>query len=255
MNKIKVVKQHDLKDCGVCSLACIILYYGGYVSIEKLRLDTHTGVHGTNALNLIEASKNYGFISLGVKVVDLLNEEIKLPAIAHVTTKVGLDHFVVLYKISKNKVYLMDPAKGKVSMPVLEFMGLWNNVLLQFYPKQKIIFMKKENSLFNMFLRILVKEKRLFEVIFLVSLFLTILYRGIKIALNSPNEFSKYLSFGIIFQILFQSLMNLMVVVGLIPVTGVTLPFLSYGGSSLLITLFSMGILLNISRNQVKKEI
>jgi len=102
----------------------------------------------------------------------------------------------------------------------------------------------------------IISEEFGFLGIFIVSsLFLTILYRGIKIALNSPNEFSKYLSFGIIFQILFQTLMNLMVVVGLIPVTGVTLPFLSYGGSSLLITLFSMGILLNISRNQVKKEI
>ena len=48
------------------------------------------------------------------------------------------------------------------------------------------------------------------------------------------------------FQISFQTLLNLMVVVGLIPVTGVTLPFLSYGGSSLVITLISMGIILNI---------
>ena len=53
-----------------------------------------------------------------------------------------------------------------------------------------------------------------------------------------------------IFQILIQAVMNLMVVIGLIPVTGVTLPFLSYGGSSLLITLVSIGILLNISRYQ-----
>ena len=53
-----------------------------------------------------------------------------------------------------------------------------------------------------------------------------------------------------VFQILIQAVMNLMVVIGLIPVTGVTLPFLSYGGSSLLITLVSIGILLNISRFQ-----
>ena len=52
------------------------------------------------------------------------------------------------------------------------------------------------------------------------------------------------------FQLAFQTLMNLMVVIGMIPVTGVTLPFLSYGGSSLLITLCSIGILLNISRYQ-----
>lgn len=86
-------------------------------------------------------------------------------------------------------------------------------------------------------------------VIIVAGLFLTILYRGIKIALNAKDEFSKYLAFGMIFQMMIQAIMNLMVVIGLIPVTGVTLPFLSYGGSSLLITLVSIGILLNISRN------
>lgn len=81
-----------------------------------------------------------------------------------------------------------------------------------------------------------------------VGLFGIILWRSIKISLNTKDLFSKYLSFGMIFQIIFQALMNLMVVIGMIPVTGVTLPFLSYGGSSLLITMISMGILLNISR-------
>lgn len=82
-----------------------------------------------------------------------------------------------------------------------------------------------------------------------VGLFSIILYRGIKIALNAKDSFSKYLAFGMIFQIIFQTLMNLMVVIGMIPVTGVTLPFISYGGSSLLISMVSMGILLNISRS------
>lgn len=82
------------------------------------------------------------------------------------------------------------------------------------------------------------------------SLFIIIIYFGIKIALNCQNLFGKYLAFGITFQLGFQALLNLMVVVGLIPVTGVTLPFLSYGGSSLLITLTGMGIILNISRHQ-----
>lgn len=81
-------------------------------------------------------------------------------------------------------------------------------------------------------------------------LFAVVLIRGVKIALNAKDSFSKYLAFGMTFQIIFQAIMNLMVVVGLIPVTGVTLPFLSYGGSSLLITLVSVGILLNISCNQ-----
>ncbi len=82
-----------------------------------------------------------------------------------------------------------------------------------------------------------------------VGLFLIFLIRGIKIALNTKDSFSKYLAFGMTFQIVFQAIMNLMVVVGLIPVTGVTLPFLSYGGSSLLISMISVGILLNISKS------
>lgn len=85
-------------------------------------------------------------------------------------------------------------------------------------------------------------------IILVAVFFLTIIFTGFKIARNSNDLFGKYLAFGIIFQIAFQTVLNLMVVVGLIPVTGVTLPFLSYGGSSLLITLCEIGIVLNISR-------
>lgn len=87
-------------------------------------------------------------------------------------------------------------------------------------------------------------------VVIVVSLFLIMIVRGFRIARNTNDKFSKYLAFGITFELAFQAILNLMVVVGLIPVTGVTLPFLSYGGSSLLITLCGMGIVLNISRFQ-----
>jgi cell division protein FtsW len=97
----------------------------------------------------------------------------------------------------------------------------------------------------------IISEEFGFVGILIVSLlFLTIIYSGFKISMRSNDLFGKYLGFGITFQIAFQAILNLMVVVGLIPVTGVTLPFLSYGGSSLLITLCSIGILLNISRYQ-----
>ena len=96
---------------------------------------------------------------------------------------------------------------------------------------------------------IIAEEFGVMGAVIVVSLFLLLLYRGVKISNDCPTEFGKYLSFGIIFQIIFQAIMNLCVVVGLIPVTGVTLPFLSYGGSSLLISMISIGILLNISRN------
>ena len=72
----------------------------------------------------------------------------------------------------------------------------------------------------------------------------------LSISLKSQDLFGKYLAFGLAFGLIIQSSLNLMVVVGLIPVTGVTLPFLSYGGSSLLVSMASIGILLNISRNR-----
>ena len=84
--------------------------------------------------------------------------------------------------------------------------------------------------------------------IFVCTLFFLLFYFSLKISLNAKNLFAKYLSFGISFQMLFQASMNLAVVVGLIPVTGVTLPFLSYGGSSLLISMISIGILISIAK-------
>ena len=96
---------------------------------------------------------------------------------------------------------------------------------------------------------IISEELGFLGVIIVATLFLVIIVKGFKIARKSKDLFSKYLAFGITFQLAFQTILNLMVVVGLIPVTGVTLPFLSYGGSSLLISMTSMGILLSISKS------
>ena len=97
---------------------------------------------------------------------------------------------------------------------------------------------------------IISEEFGVLGVVIVTSLFVSILYLGIKIALNSKDSFAKYLAFGLLFQMLIQAVMNLAVVIGLIPVTGVTLPFLSYGGSSLLISMVSIGIILSIARYQ-----
>ena len=81
-----------------------------------------------------------------------------------------------------------------------------------------------------------------------ILLFASLAYLIIKLALEQENIFKKYIIFGLGFQIIFQSILNLSVVIGLIPVTGVTLPFISYGGSSLLVTMTSIGIILNLSK-------
>jgi len=83
---------------------------------------------------------------------------------------------------------------------------------------------------------------------FVLLLFALLLWRGIRTALNAPDLYGSFLAVGIISMVAFQVMINIGVVINLIPVTGITLPFFSYGGSSLTLMLMAMGILLNISR-------
>jgi cell division protein FtsW len=81
----------------------------------------------------------------------------------------------------------------------------------------------------------------------LIILFTIIIMRGILIALNARDLYSSYLAMGISTFLGLQVLINLGVVMGLLPTKGLTLPLMSYGGSSLVLTMFSIGILLRIS--------
>ncbi|MBM7578413.1 putative lipid II flippase FtsW [Jeotgalibacillus terrae] len=84
--------------------------------------------------------------------------------------------------------------------------------------------------------------------IIIILLFAAVIWRGILIAVSAPDTFSKMLAGGIVISLGLQTAINISVVIGLIPVTGITLPFFSYGGSSLMVVLCMIGILLNISR-------
>lgn len=119
-------------------------------------------------------------------------------------------------------------------------LGFGNSIQKHFYlpePQTDFIF------------SIISEEFGFLGVLIVATLFITLIYCGVRIALNAPDKFAKNMAFGITFGLAFQTILNLSVVIGLVPVTGVTLPFLSYGGSSLLITMVSMGVLMNISKN------
>ena len=80
----------------------------------------------------------------------------------------------------------------------------------------------------------------------IIILFIILFYNIIKKAIDCNDLYGKYLIFGLSFLLMFQTLLNLSVVVGLVPITGVTLPFISYGGSSLVVSMISIGIILNV---------
>lgn len=84
----------------------------------------------------------------------------------------------------------------------------------------------------------------------LMALFLILAYYGYKISKNAKSEFGKLLGFGLTTWIVIQAMINIAAISGLIPLTGVPLPFISFGGTALVITLTSVGIILNIANSK-----
>jgi len=88
----------------------------------------------------------------------------------------------------------------------------------------------------------------------LIILFIFIILRGLRIAIYAPDRFGQLLAFGISSWVAIQALINLGAMVSIVPLTGVPLPFISYGGSNLVVSLIGIGILLNISKQCLAKR-
>ena len=82
-----------------------------------------------------------------------------------------------------------------------------------------------------------------------VAGFVLFLWRGVRAAWKAPDAFSRYLAAGLTLEIVLQAFINISVVIGLLPTKGIPLPFISAGGSSLVMTLLSVGLVLNISQH------
>lgn len=93
------------------------------------------------------------------------------------------------------------------------------------------------------------EEFGLFGSLVLVAGFLVIFWRGIRATLLIPDDFGKYLALGITTMLVIQAFFNISVVLGLVPAKGIPLPMISFGGSSLVVTLVSLGILQNVSEH------
>jgi len=111
--------------------------------------------------------------------------------------------------------------------------------------KQKLLYLPEPHT--DFILSILAEELGLAGISVIIILFGILIIRGIKISLDAPDLYSSYLALGISTLLGLQVLINMGVVMGLLPTKGLTLPLLSYGGSSLLVNLVGIGILLSIS--------
>lgn len=132
MPSIKI-KQHDIKDCGAACLASIGSHFGVNLPIAKIRQYANTDKRGTNVLGIIEAADKMGFTAKGVKGAMDAISKIPLPAIAHIIVKEQLHHYVVIYKVSKKKIEIMDPGTGKMTQYTYQdFEKTWTGILILF---------------------------------------------------------------------------------------------------------------------------
>ena len=112
--------------------------------------------------------------------------------------------------------------------------------------RQKYLYLPESQN--DFIFAIICEEFGFVGAVTIIVLFGLLLWRGIVIAMKAPDTYSSILTMGIISQIALQCIMNIAVVTGSMPVTGVSLPFFSYGGSSLIMLLVEMGMILSVSR-------
>lgn len=154
------VKQRDITDCGATSLASVAAYYKLKLAVAKIRQIAGTDQKGTNALGMVKAAEQLGFLAKGVKGnVDALTK-IPLPAIAHVIVKEVLQHYVVIYEVANNTIKYMDPSDGKMHKEsVEEFSKKWTGVLILLIPSENFLARDEKISNISRFFYLLLPHK------------------------------------------------------------------------------------------------
>lgn len=116
--------------------------------------------------------------------------------------------------------------------------------------KQKLFYLPEAHT--DFIFSVVGEEFGMLGVIFVITLFLLLVYRGLTIAFTTQDSFGKYLALGITCLLGMEAFINFAVVMGLLPTKGLALPFISYGGTSLIASLTAVGILLNISSQETE---
>lgn len=121
MKRFPHYKQAEEKDCGPTCLKIIAKHFGRALNIQTLRSLAETTREGSSLLGLSEAAEQIGFHTIGVKMNFVKLKEVTLPCILHWNA----NHFVVVYKIKKEKIYISDPAHGLIQYNIKEFLKFW----------------------------------------------------------------------------------------------------------------------------------
>jgi cell division protein FtsW len=172
------------------------------------------------------------------RIVGHIDPEYKL--LDKIDSKGRVKDYLKAHTSSRNTSYQADQSKIAVGAGGPLGMGLMQG-------KQKLLYLPEAHN--DFIFAVICEELGLAGAVGLVIAFLIIFWRGLRATFLMSDEFGRYLALGVTTMLVLQAFINMSVVLGMVPTKGITLPMISYGGSSLLSTLASLGILMNVSEH------
>lgn len=224
-----------------------------------IRLFVWVGI--TALLMLLETHLSGAIVICGIAVFVMLAGGIKLRYF--VTAIIALAPVAVMYVMndpvrSKRIMVALNPFLDKQGTGYQAVQGLYSIASGGLFGQglgqsiQKTSFLPEPYN--DFIFAVVCEELGLLGAILVIVLFCALIIRGIMIAIHAPDAFSSLTVVGIMSHIAIQTLFNICVVATLIPNTGITLPFFSYGGTAIIVLMAEMGIVLNISRHRVRNK-
>ena len=190
MKSSTLIKQHDMRDCGAACLASVAGHYGLQLPIAKIRQLCHTDKRGTNALGLIQGLEQMGFNAKGVKASLENLPKAPLPAIAHTIFKEQYQHYVVIYKVHKGKISVMNPAYGKIeTYTTEEFAKIWTGVLILLEPNEYFEQRNEKTSLYQRFYQLIQPHRSILLQALVGAIFYTILGLSTSIYIQKITDY------------------------------------------------------------------
>lgn len=190
MKSSTLIKQHDMRDCGAACLASVAGHYGLQLPIAKIRQLCHTDKRGTNALGLIQGLEQMGFNAKGVKASLENLPKAPLPAIAHTIFKEQYQHYVVIYKIYKGKISVMNPAYGKIeTYTTEEFAKIWTGVLILLEPNEYFEQRNEKTGLYQRFYQLIQPHRSILLQALVGAIFYTLLGLSTSIYIQKITDY------------------------------------------------------------------
>lgn len=183
------VRQHDEKDCGAACLSMICEYHKLKMPITRLRELIKVDNLGSNIYGILKGAEKLGLDGTPLEgnqndlIKGLENQEVEFPFIARIINEEMYEHFVVVYGIKNNKIYIGDPAKSEnTKLPLEYFFQCWQQQIIVFKPNANFKTGNKRKNSFRKFFKYITSQKKFLALVFVLSIFITAInFSGITV--------------------------------------------------------------------------